>query len=171
MHFCLFFRNQSFVYSGIRKRDLRSRILEVRHKSNIKHKRLDKLLNSVVDPWHFVGTDPNPRIRSTDLRIWIQILLFLPVAVKQPTKNNIFSNVFCLLLFEGTFTLVIKDKMRNQGFSYFFAWWRKESDPDPYKIMTDPDLEGPKLTDPDPQHCFSRDESCISVYLSNFMTV
>jgi hypothetical protein len=99
MHFCLFFRNQSFVYSGIRKRDLRSRILEVRHKSNIKHKRWVNLLYSVVNLWHF-RMDPDPRIRSSDLRIRIRIILCSSVADKQPTKGKFFSKFFCLLHFE-----------------------------------------------------------------------
>jgi hypothetical protein len=39
---------------------------------------------SVVDPWHFVPTHPDPRIRTTDLRIRIRlrILLFSSVLFK-----------------------------------------------------------------------------------------
>ncbi len=41
--------------------------------------------NGVVDLWHF-GTDPDPVIRTSDLRI--RILLFLSVAAdKMPTKK------------------------------------------------------------------------------------
>jgi hypothetical protein len=65
--------------------------------------------SSVPDPWHF-GTDPDPWIRTLDLRIriWLRILLFSDS--KMPTQNKFFSNVFCLLLSVGTFTSVFKDK-------------------------------------------------------------
>ncbi len=82
---------------------------------------------SVADPWHF-GKDPNldPAIFVSDL----------PVI-----------NIFCLL---GTFlryiTKFIKDKRvikksqnnRNQGFSYYFAWWWKDLDLNLW--LNDPDL-------------------------------
>ncbi len=42
-------------------------------------------LNIFVDPWHF-GTDPDPRIRTADLRI--RILLFSSVAEKDAKKKN-----------------------------------------------------------------------------------
>jgi len=45
-------------------------------------------VSSVVNPWHF-GTDQGPWIRTTDLRIRIQIrriLLFSSVAFKMATK-------------------------------------------------------------------------------------
>ncbi len=81
---------------------------------------------SVVDPWH-VGTDPDPRVRTTDLRI--RILLFTSVMFKMPTKKYFLS---FLLIFEGTFTSIFKEKSqdkkklikqykRNQGRAYFFA--------------------------------------------------
>jgi hypothetical protein len=57
---------------------------------------------SVLDPGNF-GTDPDPRIRTTNLRI--RILLFSSVADKMPQKS-----FFCLLLFEGTFTPVFQGK-------------------------------------------------------------
>ncbi len=106
------------------------------------------LHTSVVDPWHF-GSDPGPRKRTTDFRI--RLLPFSSVNDKMPAKNNC-QQIFCLLVFEVSFTLVflsIKSKKKsqniiNQGFSYFFACWWK--DLDPYKIMTDPDLEGPKTS-------------------------
>jgi hypothetical protein len=41
--------------------------------------------SSVVDLWHF-DTDPNPGIRTTELRI--PILLFSSAADKMPTKNK-----------------------------------------------------------------------------------
>jgi hypothetical protein len=46
-----------------------------------------------------VGTDPDPRISTTDLRI--PIILSSSVADKMPTKNKLFSEVLLLLLFEG----------------------------------------------------------------------
>ncbi len=61
----------------------------------------------------------------------------------------------------GTGTQVISHKevikkfwnSRNQGFSYFFAWWWKDTDPDPYLWPTDPDPDlWPTDPDPDPQH-------------------
>ncbi len=83
-------------------------------------------------PWHF-GTDPNPRIRTTDFRI--RILLFSSTANKMPTKNKFFcSNFFYFLLFEGTYTWVFIEK------------WAKRSPKiveikDPY-----PDLEAQKTS-------------------------
>jgi hypothetical protein len=65
-----------------------------------------KVSTSVVDPLHF-GTDPDPWIHTTDLRI--RILLFLSVADMMPIK------FFCFLLFEGTFTSVVKDKMSKRS--------------------------------------------------------
>jgi hypothetical protein len=46
---------------------------------------LGVLSSSFVDPWHF-GTDSDPRIRTTGLRILIRILLFSSVAFKISTK-------------------------------------------------------------------------------------
>ncbi len=47
-----------------------------------------------MDPCHF-GTDPDSRIRTTNLQIRNQILLFSSVADKMPTKNKfIFSKIF-----------------------------------------------------------------------------
>jgi hypothetical protein len=46
---------------------------------------------SVVDPWRF-AKDPDPRIRTADLRI--RILLFSSVADKMPTKNKFFPYYF-----------------------------------------------------------------------------
>jgi hypothetical protein len=57
------------------------------------------------------GTDPDPRIRTTDFRI--RILLFSSMAFKMPTKNRfVYLSFFLLIrvLFEGTFTSVFKDK-------------------------------------------------------------
>ncbi len=60
-------------------------------------------------------------------------------------KRSSSSNFFCLLLFEGTFTSVIIDKKSRRGhekveikvfLTFFACLWK---DPDPYKIMTDPD--------------------------------
>jgi hypothetical protein len=42
------------------------------------------LVTNVVDPLH-IDTDPDPRICTTDLRIWI--LLFLSVAFMMPTNR------------------------------------------------------------------------------------
>jgi hypothetical protein len=62
-----------------------------------------------VDPLHFC-TDPVPRIRTTYLQFRIQILLFSSVTFKMPKKIHI----FCLLLFEGTFTSFFKDKKSDE---------------------------------------------------------
>jgi hypothetical protein len=82
-------------------------------------------------------------------------------------KKVLYFKVFWLLLFKGTFTSVFKAKKAKRShkimvpksrFSSCFACWWKN--PDPYTILTDPDLEGlkaymdPKNPDPDPQHCF-----------------
>jgi hypothetical protein len=42
--------------------------------------------------------------------IRIRILLFSSLTFKRPTKNNFFTKVFLLLLFEGTFTSFYKEK-------------------------------------------------------------
>jgi hypothetical protein len=60
------------------------------------------------------------------------------------------SKFSCLLLFEDTFTVNHSSNIKSQkqvpkkykDISYFFACLWK--DPDPYKIMTDPDPGGPK---------------------------
>jgi len=65
-------------------------------------------------------------------------------------QKIIFWKLFCLLLFEGTFTSFFKDKKlyrshKTVGFDVFltiFAWWYK--DPDPYLWQMDPDPGGPK---------------------------
>jgi hypothetical protein len=63
-------------------------------------------LSSVVDLWHF-GTDPG--IRTSDQWQWIgiqlPILLFSSLTFKTPTKNYLFSMLFCVLLLEGTIHL------------------------------------------------------------------
>jgi hypothetical protein len=50
------------------------------------------LLTSVPDPWYY-GTDPVPRICTTEIRIRIllQIRLVSSVTFTMPTKKNIFS--------------------------------------------------------------------------------
>jgi hypothetical protein len=105
------------------------------------------------------------RIRTSDywIRIRHRILLYSSLTFKTPTKQTF----FCLLLFEGTFTSIFKNKkvikksqnIMNKGFSYYFclmiegcgsrAGW------DPYLWLMDPDPGGRKHTDsadPDPQH-------------------
>ncbi len=108
--------------------------------------------SNVLDPRYF-GTDPDPRIRTTDLRIRIQIRLFSSVADKQPTKN--FSKGFLLTIFFVKVPLpmvhyryVFKDKKSKRSHKkvekkvFFSLFWLV--DPDLYKIMTDPGLGGPK---------------------------
>ncbi len=72
-----------------------------------------------ADPYHWL-TDPDP---------------FPSVADKMSTKNNkyIFSKFFCLLDFWRYIYI--------NFFTFFACWWR---DPDPNKIMTDPDPVGQK---------------------------
>ncbi len=62
-------------------------------------------------------------IRAILVRIQIRILLFLSVSSRCQQKK-VFSKFFFALLFEGTFTKVIKKSQnsRNQGFSYYFHW-------------------------------------------------
>jgi hypothetical protein len=82
-----------------------------------------------------------------DILVRIRILLFSSVADKKQTKNK----DFCLLVFEGTFTSVFKDKKSKRShkkvemkdFLTFFACLWKEPGPDLHKIMTDPDPGGP----------------------------
>jgi hypothetical protein len=47
------------------------------------------------------------RIRISDKRIWIRILLFLSVTFKAATKNDFFLCFFCLLLFEAKYIIYI----------------------------------------------------------------
>ncbi len=78
-------------------------------------------------------------------------LTCLSVADKMPTKYKFFlKQVFCLLFFKGCFTSVFIDKKSKRShkiveinffLTFFACWWK---DPDPYKIMTDPDPGGPK---------------------------
>ncbi len=105
---------------------------------------------SVVHPWHF-GTDPG--LRSTTylrIQIWIWILLFSVLSPQWLTRcqQKIIQKYFCLLLFDDTLTSVSiykKSKRRQKivGIKVFLTsvacWWK---DPDPYKIMTDPDPGG-----------------------------
>ncbi len=72
--------------------------------------------------------------RSLDpyAELWIRILLLSLVAFKMPTKI-----IFCLLLFEGTYTLFLKDKSHKKSQNVeikvflIFAWvWKVLS---PYK--------------------------------------
>jgi hypothetical protein len=80
--------------------------------------------------------DPDPAIFVIDLQ--------------DASKKLIFQhNVFCLLLFEATFTSFFKDKISkrvtkcsNQGFSYYF-WMMIQKHVDPVDL------------DPDPQHWYA----------------
>ncbi len=70
---------------------------------------------NVADPWHF-GTDPDPRIRTSDKRILIRILLFSSVTFKMAIEKN-FLIFFCLLLFfKATFTSFFKDKKSYRSY-------------------------------------------------------
>ncbi len=73
-----------------------------------------------MDLRHFV-TVSDPRIRTTDLRIWGSDFdpepdLALIVSDLQDANNKlIFSpQLFCLLLFEGTFASLFKLKIKNR---------------------------------------------------------
>ncbi len=62
--------------------------------------------------------DPDPAIFVIDLK---------------DANKKLILKTFCLLLFEGTFTSFLKDKVqkksqnsKNQGFSYYFAWWQND---------------------------------------------
>ncbi len=68
--------------------------------------------------------DPDP---DSDPAIFV-------IDLQDASKKLIFlHNFFCLLLFEGTFTLFFKDKKSKiVGFKIFliiFAWWKKDPDP------------------------------------------
>ncbi len=85
---------------------------------------------NVVNLWHF-GTDPDPRIRTTDLwiRIRIHILLFSSVAIKMSTKNKFLSKFFAYYLLKVHLNQSSKMKnhkklqnSRNRVFSYFFLF-------------------------------------------------
>jgi hypothetical protein len=74
------------------------------------------------------------------IRIQIRVLLFSSLTFKTSTKTNFLKKLFCLLLFEGTFTSLFENKKIqkksqnswNQDFSYFFCLMIKDPDPDPY---------------------------------------
>jgi hypothetical protein len=63
------------------------------------------------------GTDPDPGISTTDLRIRIRILLFSSVADKMQAKNKFLFKVF----FTGKFTPVFKDKKTKKMHWYSIA--------------------------------------------------
>ncbi len=92
-----------------------------------------------MDPRH-LGTDPDMRIRTTDR---IRILLFLSVAFKISTKSK-------FLLFEGTFTSVLKRKSHKEFtkqveikfFHTFFCSIMEGSGS--VQILTEQDPGGPK---------------------------
>jgi hypothetical protein len=78
-------------------------------------------------------------LRIHDILVWIRIRIHgsMPLIFKK--------KLFCLLLFEGTFTSFFKDKKSKSSykrvgikvFHTIFAWWLKDPDSDP---------------DPDPHH-------------------
>jgi hypothetical protein len=84
-----------------------------------------------------VDPDPDPRIHASDLSIRIQIRIrildpdpgIFVIDLQDANKKLISLNkIFCLLLFECTFTSFFKEKIqkesqnsRNQGFSYYFC--------------------------------------------------
>ncbi len=83
-------------------------------------------------------------------------------------QKIIFFNFFGLLLSVGSFASVFKDKKSLRGHwtsenkffkKFFIFFWLVDGrwkDPDPYKIITDPDPGGPKKhTDPAPEHWFA----------------
>ncbi len=67
-----------------------------------------KAKRSAVDPWHF-GTDPDQRIRDTELRI--RILLFREWLTRCQQKISF----LCLLLFEGKFTSGLEDEKSKKS--------------------------------------------------------
>jgi hypothetical protein len=76
---------------------------------NQKFSHVKVYFSSVPYPWRF-GTDPDPRICTSDLRI--RILLFSSVTFNTPTK--IFFQIFLLFIFEGTFTSFFKHKSKKK---------------------------------------------------------
>ncbi len=84
------------------------------------------LLSSVEDPWHF-GTDLDPRIRNTDLRIRIRlrirILLFLSEAFKMRTKKNYlgFSYLFRLMMEGSGSPQIMTDPGGPKAYGWGFA--------------------------------------------------
>jgi hypothetical protein len=100
---------------------------------------------SVVDPCHF-GTDPDPRIRTTESRIRNWILLFSLVAFKMTTKNKFFRIYFVFYSLKVRLHQSSKILKSHEGshktvefkvFRTFFACDGEDpdpaSDPDPYK--------------------------------------
>ncbi len=115
--------------------------------------------------------DPNPSgpetvLRIHDMLVWIWIRGFLPLTnesgfgsgscyfrywpLRRQQKTKFLNKIFCLLLFEGTFTSFFKEKKSKRSrktvgikvFLTVFAWWYKDPDPDLWQM--DPDPGGPK---------------------------
>ncbi len=112
--------------------------------------------SSVVDPWHFI-TDLDPLIRDPASDPDQDPSFFVSGWQGANKMQVFFQNFFCLLLFEGTFTSILKVKKSNRthkiveikvSLTVFALWW-KDRDPDP-------DPEARRHTDsmdqgPDPQ--------------------
>ncbi len=60
---------------------------------------------SVPDPWHF-GMDPDPRIRTYDLRIRLRILLFSSVTFEMPTKKFLLLIIYAHSNFDGIYIIL-----------------------------------------------------------------
>ncbi len=101
-----------------------------------------------MDPWYF-GTQPDPRIRTTELRIRIRILLFSSVAFKMSKNISLFFLSFLLLFFVGTFPSLFKDKKSwRSHFYYCFCFMMEGCGSGSGQIMTDP------------QHCIRWSKYC-----------
>jgi hypothetical protein len=77
---------------------------------------------SVADPWHFC-VDPDPCLWLMDSDADPDPAIFVN-ELQDANKKLIKKKLFCLLLFEGTFTSFFKEKSqssRNQVFSYHFT--------------------------------------------------
>ncbi len=94
-------------------------------------------------------------IRTFDIRVWIRFRRSCPFCQWLPrylTKNKFFFLIcfpyFFLLVHLRQSSKIIEKQQklkhwnsRNQGFYFFACWWKA---PDPYKMIMDPDPEGPK---------------------------
>ncbi len=85
-----------------------------------------------MDPRHFdTDPDPEPWIRTTGLGIWLGSCSFRQWLSRCQQKISFlyFLAYFFLNIHLNTVQSQNTVESRNQGFSYFFSWWRKDTDP------------------------------------------
>ncbi len=111
------------------------------------------------------------RIRDIFERIWIRDI-FERIWIHGSVPLSYFAFYFLTLHFLH-FSKIKISKLYEERFFTVVAWWWKDSEPDPYLVLTDPDLGGLKNTDPEPDpqhwvadlHHFNADPGCLILSL------